>query len=183
VSSKATTHQELEGAWPCGSLSRVASFPPGRPGPGPGIAQQQRALLEGQKDSAPPLTRKTPCTGPTFRPKRPPSLSRKSISDIRASVSPAARLSASSCAEGQLVAPGMQVVDLVRGDVWIQANYKETQLTNMQQGDVADIPSIPFRGRVARKSGGDSPPADHNSSSASRTTRPETSLRSWQRIQ
>ena len=33
--------------------------------------------------------------------------------------------------EGQLVAPGMQVIDLVRGDVWIQANYKETQLTNI----------------------------------------------------
>jgi membrane fusion protein (multidrug efflux system) len=33
--------------------------------------------------------------------------------------------------EGQLVAPGMQVVDLVKGDVWIQANLKETQLTNI----------------------------------------------------
>ena len=56
--------------------------------------------------------------------------------------------------EGQLVAPGMQVVDLVRGDVWIQANYKETQLTNMQQGDVADItidtfPGVVLHGKVA----------------------------------
>ena len=33
--------------------------------------------------------------------------------------------------QGQLVSPGMQVVDLVKGDVWIQANYKETQLTNI----------------------------------------------------
>ena len=56
--------------------------------------------------------------------------------------------------EGQLVAPGMQVVDLVRGDVWIQANYKETQLTNIRRGDVADIkvdtfPGVVLHGKVA----------------------------------
>ncbi len=56
--------------------------------------------------------------------------------------------------EGQLVAPGMEVVDLVRGDVWIQANYKETQLTNIRRGDVADIridtfPGVVLHGKVA----------------------------------
>jgi membrane fusion protein, multidrug efflux system len=56
--------------------------------------------------------------------------------------------------EGQLVAPGMEVIDLVRGDVWIQANYQETQLTNMQKGDVADItidtfPGVVLHGKVA----------------------------------
>ena len=56
--------------------------------------------------------------------------------------------------EGQLVAPGMQVVDLVKGDVWIQANYKETQLTNIRKGDTADIridtfPGIVLHGKVA----------------------------------
>jgi membrane fusion protein (multidrug efflux system) len=50
--------------------------------------------------------------------------------------------------EGQLVAPGMQVVDLVKGDVWIQANYKETQLTNIRQGDQADIKIDAFPGTV-----------------------------------
>ncbi len=50
--------------------------------------------------------------------------------------------------DGQLVAPGMQVVDLVKGDVWIQANYKETQLTNIRQGDVADIKVDAFPGVV-----------------------------------
>ena len=50
--------------------------------------------------------------------------------------------------EGQLVAPGMQVVDLVKGDVWIQANLKETQLTNIRQGDVADIKVDAFPGVV-----------------------------------
>jgi len=56
--------------------------------------------------------------------------------------------------EGQLVVPGMQLVDLVRGDVWVQANYKETQLTNIRRGDAADIrvdtfPGVVLHGKVA----------------------------------
>jgi membrane fusion protein (multidrug efflux system) len=56
--------------------------------------------------------------------------------------------------EGQLVAPGMQLVDLVSGDVWVQANYKETQLTNIRRGDLADIkidtyPGVVLHGKVA----------------------------------
>jgi membrane fusion protein, multidrug efflux system len=55
--------------------------------------------------------------------------------------------------EGQLVAPGMQVIDLVRGDVWIEANYKETQLANIREGDVADVridtfPGVVLHGKV-----------------------------------
>jgi len=54
---------------------------------------------------------------------------------------------------GQLVAPGMQVIDPVKGDVWIEANYKETQLTNIRKGDVADIridtfPGVVLHGKV-----------------------------------
>jgi membrane fusion protein, multidrug efflux system len=54
---------------------------------------------------------------------------------------------------GQLVAPGTQVIDLVRDDVWVQANFKETQLTNMLVGDSADVrvdtfPNRVFRGKV-----------------------------------
>lgn len=56
--------------------------------------------------------------------------------------------------EGQLVSAGMQVIDLVKGDIWIQANYKETQLTNIRKGDVADItvdtfPGVVLHGKVA----------------------------------
>ena len=50
--------------------------------------------------------------------------------------------------DGQLVAPGMQVIDVVKGDVWIQANYKETQLTNIRRGDVADVTIDTFPGVV-----------------------------------
>jgi membrane fusion protein, multidrug efflux system len=55
--------------------------------------------------------------------------------------------------EGQLVSPGIQVIDLVKGDAWIQANFKETQLTNIRVGDTADIrvdtyPGVVLHGKV-----------------------------------
>lgn len=58
---------------------------------------------------------------------------------------------------GQLVAPGTQVIDLVQSDVWVQANYKETQLTNMRVGDPVDVrvdtfPNRVFHGKVAQLS-------------------------------
>lgn len=54
---------------------------------------------------------------------------------------------------GQLVAPGTQMIDLVQSDVWVQANFKETQLTNMRVGDSADVrvdtfPNQVFQGKV-----------------------------------
>ena len=50
--------------------------------------------------------------------------------------------------EGQLVTPGMELVDLVRGDAWILANYLETQLANIRKGDIADIKIDAFPGVV-----------------------------------
>jgi membrane fusion protein, multidrug efflux system len=49
---------------------------------------------------------------------------------------------------GQLVAPGTQIIDLVQRDVWVEANYKETQLTNMRAGDPADVRVDTFPGKV-----------------------------------
>ena len=54
---------------------------------------------------------------------------------------------------GQLVSPGTQVVTFVADTKWIQANYRETQLTHMKVGDPAEIridayPGNVFRGRV-----------------------------------
>ena len=50
--------------------------------------------------------------------------------------------------EGQLVTPGMQMVDLVKGDPWIQANYLETQIRNIRKGDTADVKIDAFPGVV-----------------------------------
>jgi len=54
---------------------------------------------------------------------------------------------------GQLVSPGTQVIAFVSNIKWVQANYRETQLTNVKVGDPAEIrideyPGKVFRGKV-----------------------------------
>jgi membrane fusion protein (multidrug efflux system) len=54
---------------------------------------------------------------------------------------------------GQMVSPGTQVLSLIQRDVWVQANYKETQLRHMHPGDPAEIrvdafPGVILRGKV-----------------------------------
>jgi membrane fusion protein, multidrug efflux system len=54
---------------------------------------------------------------------------------------------------GQLVSPGTQVISFVALTKWVQANYRETQLTNVKIGDVADLrideyPGDRIRGKV-----------------------------------
>lgn len=54
---------------------------------------------------------------------------------------------------GQLVSPGTQVISFLNNTKWVQANYKETQLTNVRVGDPAELrvdeyPGKVFRGRV-----------------------------------
>jgi membrane fusion protein (multidrug efflux system) len=49
---------------------------------------------------------------------------------------------------GQLVSPGSQVISLVDNTIWVQANYEETQLTNVAKGDSAEITIDTFPGVV-----------------------------------
>jgi membrane fusion protein, multidrug efflux system len=54
---------------------------------------------------------------------------------------------------GQLVSPGTQVIPFVDKTKWVQANYRETQLTNVKVGDPAEVridayPGKVFRGKV-----------------------------------
>ncbi|PWT81150.1 MAG: HlyD family secretion protein [Blastocatellia bacterium] len=51
---------------------------------------------------------------------------------------------------GQLVSPGTQVVSFVDGPMWIQANFRETQLTNIKVGDNAEIRIDVYPGDVIR---------------------------------
>ena len=58
---------------------------------------------------------------------------------------------------GQLVSPGTQVISLVQREVWVQANYKETQVRHMHAGDPATIrvdafPGVLLKGKVDRVS-------------------------------
>jgi membrane fusion protein, multidrug efflux system len=49
---------------------------------------------------------------------------------------------------GQLVSPGTQVISFVSKIKWVLANYRETQLTNMKVGDVAQIAVDEYPGKV-----------------------------------
>ncbi len=49
---------------------------------------------------------------------------------------------------GQLVSPGTQVIPFIDRTRWVQANYKETQLTNVKVGDAADIRVDSYPGQV-----------------------------------
>ena len=51
---------------------------------------------------------------------------------------------------GQLVSPGTQVLSLVENTIWVQANYKETQLTNVRKGDAAEVTIDTFPGVVLK---------------------------------
>jgi membrane fusion protein, multidrug efflux system len=49
---------------------------------------------------------------------------------------------------GQLVSPGTQVIAFVDVTKWVQANYRETQLTNVKIGDPAELRIDQYPGRV-----------------------------------
>jgi membrane fusion protein (multidrug efflux system) len=54
---------------------------------------------------------------------------------------------------GQLVSPGTQVISLVQSEIWVQANYKETQVRHFRAGDRAEIrvdafPGVILKGKV-----------------------------------
>jgi membrane fusion protein (multidrug efflux system) len=51
---------------------------------------------------------------------------------------------------GQLVSPGTQVISFVALTKWVQANYRETQLTNVKIGDAAELRIDEYPGRLIR---------------------------------
>ena len=64
------------------------------------------------------------------------------------------RVSERKVLPGQMVTPGTEVISLVQDEVWVLANYKETQTRHMRPGDPAVIrvdalPGAVLRGRVS----------------------------------
>jgi membrane fusion protein (multidrug efflux system) len=49
---------------------------------------------------------------------------------------------------GQLVSPGTQVIPFVSKLKWVEANYRETQLTNVKVGDTAEIRVDEYPGKA-----------------------------------
>src|ERR1700675_2916713 len=51
---------------------------------------------------------------------------------------------------GQLVSPGTQVISFVALTKWVQANFRETQLTNVKVGDPGEVRIDQYPGQVIR---------------------------------
>jgi len=51
---------------------------------------------------------------------------------------------------GQLVSPGTQVIPFIAKTKWVEANYRETQLTNVKIGDPAELRFDEYPGQVIR---------------------------------
>jgi len=51
---------------------------------------------------------------------------------------------------GQLVSPGTQVISFVAVTKWVEANYRETQLTNVKMGDAAELRIDEYPGQLIR---------------------------------
>jgi membrane fusion protein, multidrug efflux system len=51
---------------------------------------------------------------------------------------------------GQLVSPGTQVISFVALTKWVQANFRETQLTNVRVGDSAELRIDQYPGQLIR---------------------------------
>jgi membrane fusion protein (multidrug efflux system) len=51
---------------------------------------------------------------------------------------------------GQLVAPGTQVMPFVESIRWVQANFRETQLTNIKVGDPVEVRVDVYPGQVVK---------------------------------
>jgi membrane fusion protein (multidrug efflux system) len=51
---------------------------------------------------------------------------------------------------GQLVSPGTQVISFIAATRWVQANFRETQLTNISVGDPTEIRIDVYPGEVIR---------------------------------
>jgi membrane fusion protein (multidrug efflux system) len=156
LASKATTHQELEGA--VANADRNAGLLASRQADlarAQGALDSSRAVLQAAKAQRAALNTKDALYQADIKAKQAAIIvSEVNLGYTRILAPATGAVSERHVQEGQLVAPGMEVIDLVRGDVWIQANYQETQLTNIQKGDVADItidtfPGVVLHGKVA----------------------------------
>jgi membrane fusion protein, multidrug efflux system len=156
LTSNATTHQQLEQ-----TVADADRFSGSLAGHQASLASAEamlassRALLEAEKRQRAALNTKDDLYKADIQAKQAAIIvANVNLSYTRIVAPTAGAVGERHVREGQLVAAGMQVVDLVRGDVWIEANYKETQLTNMRRGDPADIkidtfPGVVLHGKVA----------------------------------
>ena len=150
LASKATTLQQFQSA--VAEAERYSGLLASRQGD---VARAQAALassrvqIEAQKRELAALDSRDAVYRADIRAKRAAiTVAEVNLSYTRITAPANGEVGKRDVQEGQLVTPGMQIIALVRGDVWILANYLETQLTNIRKGDVADIKIDAFPGVV-----------------------------------
>jgi len=156
LASKATTRQQLESAVAnAGQYSGMLASREADLERAQAALASSRAQLEAAKRELAALDSRDAVYRADIQVKRAAvTVAEVNLSYTRIAAPANGEVSKRDVQEGQLVTPGMQIIELVRGDVWILANYLETQLTNIRKGDVADIkidafPGVVLHGKVA----------------------------------
>jgi membrane fusion protein, multidrug efflux system len=155
LAAKATTHQELEGAEAtAGRYENILAAHQADLQRAEAALESSRATLEAAKLERSALDVKDASYRAEIQAKQAAIIVAQVNLGYTRILAPApGAVGERHIQEGQLVSAGMQVLDLVRGDEWIQANYKETQLTNIRNGDPADVtidafPGVTLHGKV-----------------------------------
>jgi len=150
LASKATTKQQLESAVAnAGQYSGMLASREGDLERAQAALANSQAQLEAEKRELVALDSRDAVYRADIQAKRAAiTVAEVNLSYTRIAAPANGEVGKRDVQEGQLVTPGMQIIELVRGDVWILANYLETQLTNIRKGDVADIKIDAFPGVV-----------------------------------
>jgi len=113
-----------------------------------------RAELEAQKRQRAVLDSQALLLGADLKSKKASlALARANLGYTRITAPESGIVSERKVRPGQLVSPGTQVISLVQSDVWVQANFKETQVRHIGAGDLTEVrvdafPGVVFRGKV-----------------------------------
>jgi membrane fusion protein (multidrug efflux system) len=157
--SKAATHQQLEAATAQqGQLSGVVDARKADVARAEGALATSRSQLEAAKRQRDALNTKDNVYKADIEAKKAAIVvAQVNLAYTRIAAPTDGTVGERHALAGQLVAPGTQVIDLVQSEVWVQANFKETQLTNMRAGDTADVridtfPNRVFHGKVEQLS-------------------------------
>ena len=150
LASKATTKQQLESAVAnAGQYSGMLASREGDLERAQAALANSQAQLEAEKRELVALDSRDAVYRADIQAKRAAiTVAEVNLSYTRIAAPANGEVGKRDVQEGQLVTPGMQIIELVRGDVWILANYLETQLTNIRKGDAADIKIDAFPGVV-----------------------------------
>jgi membrane fusion protein (multidrug efflux system) len=157
--SKAATHQQLEAATAQqGQLSGIVDARKADVARAEGALATSRSQLEAAKRQREALNTKDDVYKADIEAKKAAIVvAQVNLAYTRIAAPTDGTVGERHALAGQLVAPGTQVIDLVQSEVWVQANFKETQLTNMRAGDTADVridtfPNRVFHGKVEQLS-------------------------------